>query len=328
MFMSLFPRRKSGGFTLVELLVVIAIIGVLIALLLPAVQQAREASRRMQCTNHLKQIALALHNYHDTFQVFPSAAYCGGPNRVTGTGDITHCHTWIESLFPFLEQQAIFARIDFKVAHHQGVNPEILNTIDLDSLYCPSDPDAGLFVNSREPSYTPGTTFGGKSMGANYRPNAGPLHMNTCPVPAMNPNINCKSTAGARLDVDAPGMFNGGNDAYDFAKCTDGTSNTFLVGEHLPAYNTFGMYFASHMHIGTINPPPNNHKIVTDCVKTDTRISTPNCYAEMGGFMSQHPGGLNMAMTDGSIRFIPETVDYVTWCYLGDKADGEPVKLP
>jgi len=318
--------RRRPGFTLVELLVVIAIIGVLIALLLPAVQQAREAARRMQCTNHLKQIALALHNYHDTYQVFPSAAYCGGANRVTGTSDIAHCHTWIESLFPFLEQQAVFDRIDFKVANHQGVNPEILNTVDLASLYCPSDPDAGLFVNSREAGYTPGTTFGGKSMGANYRPNAGPLHMNTCPVAAMSPNINCKSTGGARLDVDAPGMFNGGNDSYNFADCTDGTSNTFLIGEHLPAYNTFGMYFASHMHISSTNTPPNHHKVNTTCTKTDSRISS--CYSDMGGFMSQHPGGVNMALSDGSIRFIPETVDYVTWCYLGDKADGNPVELP
>jgi len=319
-------RATHRGFTLVELLVVIAIIGVLVALLLPAVQQAREAARRMQCTNHLKQLALALHNYHDTYQKFPAAAYCGGPVRVSGTTDIARCHTWIESLFPFIEQGPVFDQIDFSVGNNLGVNPAILNTIDIASLYCPSDPDAGMFVNTRENAYTPGPDFGGKSMGANYRVSAGPLHMNTCTIPAMTPNINCKSTGGARLAVDAPGMFNGGNKSYKFASAEDGTSNTFLLGEHLPAYNTFGMYFASHMHISTTNPPPNYFKVRDDCPKSDTRIGT--CYAHMGGFHSRHPGGLNMAMTDGSITFIPETIDYMVWNFLGDKADGQPVTLP
>lgn len=93
-------KIRSRGFTLIELLVVIAIIAVLIALLLPAVQQAREAARRTQCKNHLKQLGLALHNYHDTFLVFPGASYCGVP----GSSTIAHCHTWLESLLPYIDQ--------------------------------------------------------------------------------------------------------------------------------------------------------------------------------------------------------------------------------
>jgi prepilin-type processing-associated H-X9-DG protein len=99
-----------------------------------------------------------------------------------------------------------------------------------------------------------------------------------------------------------------------------------LLGEHLPAYNTFGMYFASHMHISSTNPPPNYFKVRDDCPKTDTRVGT--CYAHMGGFNSLHPGGLNMAMTDGSVTFIPETIDYRVWNFLGDKEDGQAVTLP
>jgi len=310
--------KRRPGFTLVELLVVIAIIGILVALLLPAIQAAREAARRTQCTNNLKQLGLALHNYHDTFERLPSAAYCKG-------NAIGHCHTWIETLFPFIEQQTVFDQINFSVDNHQGVNPSVLNGLLIDGLLCPSDPDAGLFPNSRESGYTPGS---GESMGANYVPCAGPLHMNECTVAALSPNINCKSTGGARGDVDAPGMFNGGRDSYQFRDCLDGTSNTFLVGETLPAYNTFNMYFASHMHIGTCNVPPNAFKIAaysTGCPKHDVRPSSPRCYARMGGYNSQHPGGVLMALTDASTVFIADTIDYRTWCFLGDKADKEAV---
>jgi prepilin-type N-terminal cleavage/methylation domain-containing protein len=314
--------RKSKGFTLIELLVVIAIIAILIALLLPAVQQAREAARRTQCKNNLKQLGLSLHNYHDTYNLLPGASYCG----VTGTTTIARCHTWVEMLLPYFEQAALFSQIDFKVANHQGVNPSVLNGWINAGLMCPSDPDSGLYPNSREASYTPGT---GNSLGANYVPSAGPLHMNVCPVPALVPNTNCLSTGGAREAVSAPGMFNGGYRSYAFRDCTDGTSNTFLIGETLPLYSTFHMYFASHMHIGTQNPPPNFQKTYTPCNTTTftkdqlraTRQGT--CYAYMGGFMSQHTGGVQMCLTDGSVRFISENIDYNTWTFLGNREDGK-----
>jgi prepilin-type N-terminal cleavage/methylation domain-containing protein len=314
---------RAAGFTLVELLVVIAIIGILIALLLPAVQAAREAARQSNCSNNLKQLCLALQNYHDTVKVFPAAAYCG----VSGTTDIGHCHTWLESLLPYIEQQGAFQKINFKVANHQDVNPAILNTLRINTLACPSAPGARMFPNSRESSYAPGSTDGGQSMGAFYKPCAGPLHMNTCTIPALTPNINCKGNGGARLDERAPGIFTGGRRSYCMADCTDGTSRTFLLGETLPAYNTFDMYFASHMHIGTCNPPPNAHKLKTmpysQCVETNVRIDT--CYAHMGGFKSVHPAGVQMGFVDGSVHLISETIDYATWCYLGDKEDRQTV---
>ncbi len=317
----MFSRSRTAGFTLVELLVVIAIIGILVALLLPAIQAAREAARRTQCTNNLKQLGVGLHNYHDAHKVLPAAAYC------TAANTISHCHTWIESLLPFIEQQNWYDQINFRAWNHQGGNPAVLNDVVVGSLLCPSDPDSGLYPNAREFGYTPCVTCTtgdtSQSMGANYIPCAGPLHMNTCPIPAMTPNINCRVRA-ARLDVEAPGMFNGGRISRSLANCRDGTSNTFLLGETLPIYSTFHMYFASHMHIGTSNPPPNYHKIYTACPKSrSARLDT--CYAHMGGFMSEHPGGLHMVLTDASVRFVSDSVDYVTWCYLGDRTDGKAV---
>ncbi len=315
-------RSQSRAFTLVELLVVIAIIGILVALLLPAIQAAREAARRSQCSNNLRQLAIGLHNYHDTHGTLPAAAYCGG--GVVGTSAINNCHTWIATLFPFIEQGAIHDQIDFGVANNRNNNPDVLNNLVIGTLMCPSDPDRGLYPNSRESAYTPIGPADSQSLGANYVVCAGPLHMNTCPIPAMSPNINCKSTGGARMDVDAPGMFNGGRRAYHFALCNDGTSNTFLLGESLPVYSSFHMYFASHMHIGSNNPPPNYHRIYTACPKSrDQRIS--NCFAHMGGFKSMHPGGLHMAMVDASVVFINESIDYRTWVLMGDKDSGQPI---
>lgn len=330
--------KTKQGFTLVELLVVIAIIGILVALLLPAIQAAREAARRSECSNNLKQLALALHNYHDTHRTFPASSYCNIANAPVGRWE--HCHSWVESVLPYLEQAAWFDQIDFGVWNNQGVNPSVLNAIWIPSLMCPSDPDRGLYVNSRDGNYTPYTGSGdaGKSMGANYRGSAGPVNLNQCAIPAMNPNINCKflkgsrpagGSAGPRWDDDSPGMFSGGFVAYDFTSCKDGTSNTVFIGETLPIWNSLDMYFSGHMHVGTMNVPPNYHKVDPSCGKAKTsRGGGGTCaYAPswMGGYKSEHPGGVQVAMTDGSVRFINDGINYALWCYLGDKDDGQAI---
>jgi prepilin-type N-terminal cleavage/methylation domain-containing protein len=126
------------GFTLVELLVVIAIIGILIALLLPAVQAAREAARRSQCTNNMKQIGLALHNYHDTHKTFPPAAIWGTPNtpaNVLGRLPDPYHHTWCTAILPFMEQQPLYDTVDFRL---RAWGQTIVST-QVQTLRCPSD---------------------------------------------------------------------------------------------------------------------------------------------------------------------------------------------
>ncbi len=321
------PRR---AFTLVELLVVIAIIGILIALLLPAVQAAREAARRSQCSNNVKQLALALHNYHDSYKTFPGSAYC--PFN-PGGNTIQHCHNWVESILPYVEQGSAYDQIEFRIGNHQGNNTVVLGSITASVFQCPSDPDRGMYPNSRDQNYTPynasvtAPVTGGASLGANYVGCIGPSHVNSCVIPAMTPNINCKGTRYPRYEDEAPGMFTGGRKAYDFSKCSDGTSNTFLLGETLPIYDSLQMLFGSHAHMGSCNIPPNYHKIST-CPKSRDSRPPGNCYQQMSGFRSEHPGGLQMALTDGSVRFISETIDYPTWCYLGDRDDEQPVTVP
>jgi len=321
------PRH---GFTLVELLVVITIIGILISLLLPAVQSAREAARGVQCLNNLKQLALAMHNYHLANGILPAGGYC--PRSGSGCPHIAGCHGWLESLLPYIEQQAVYDRLDFKVPIFEGPNPGVLNGLVLPGLMCPSDSDAGLFENDRincggECVYLPGQ-HGTYSLGQSYGPSGGPLNMNGCAVPPWPDSRNCQSTNGGSMAYGAPGMFAGGPRAYRFDDCRDGLSNTLLAGERLPGVWGHAYYFNSHMNALTTNMPPNYHKVVGPTVCPDPVLPCSRGGPDCSGFQSRHPGGVHAALADGSVRFVSETIDYRTWVFLGDRADGEIAALP
>jgi prepilin-type processing-associated H-X9-DG protein len=309
------------------LLVVIAIIGILIALLLPAVQAAREAARRMQCTNNLKQLGLALHNYHSALETFPAGAYC---QKSVGENlpYYLNCHTWIETLLPYMEQKPLHDRIDFDVPNNIDPNPGVLNGIEIGGLACPSDPDAGLMDNDREDAYLPGPP-GTFSMAQSYPPSGGPLRMNVCLINDPETCL-CHRGGDGRQESCSPGMFSGGPWCFSIRDCTDGTSKTFLIGENLPIYSTFMMYFSGHMNVATTNSPPNYYKVNAEgCPKQPTeRYRDAPCYAYMAGFNSLHPGGVNICLTDGSVRFVSETIDYMVYNYLGNRSDGMTYPSP
>ena len=321
--------RHPRGFTLIELLVVIAIIAVLIALLLPAVQQAREAARRSQCKNNLKQLGLGLHNYHDTHRIFPSGNFCA-------MGGYSNCHVWAEAILPYIDQSAAYNQINFNTTMTNAANAALLNSLSIPMLYCPSDPDAGLTDNC-EP-YHPTTT--GKSMGQSYSPSGGPIaYETTCRIPALSPNINCiQGNGGSCRDLSAlagfggynnfgaPGMFSSGCRAWRISDCTDGTSNTFLMGESLPVYTSFLRYFCTVYNVASTNTAPNYYKS-SGCAKKTNGRASGSCADGMVGFNSMHVGGVHMMMSDGSVRFVSGNINYTNWQYLGNRNDGNVVTV-
>ncbi len=307
--------RTSGvsrGFTLIELLVVIAIIGVLIALLLPAVQAAREAARRAQCTNNLKQLALAMHNYNDANGSFPM----GAPTMVYRDRStlININHSCFVAILPQMEQQPLYNSVNFSLNIYRAIHSSVIGA-GISSLWCPSDPDATVKAYP----------YGMQDMAAgtfriNYTSYAGcaGLWFNwTRGTVAPNTNESFRAAA--------TGMFYT-NSAVRMADITDGTSNTILLGEHahsllVPAERSewhwwFDGYFGDTMFwsLCPINP---HRKLKTNTANN----STSNAYIE--SLSSFHPGGANVAMADGSARFLKDTINH--WAF--DPTTGKPYAI-
>ncbi|MDR0869474.1 MAG: DUF1559 domain-containing protein [Planctomycetaceae bacterium] len=335
--------KMRTGFTLVELLVVIAIIGVLIALLLPAVQAAREAARRMQCTNHQKQIALALHNYHDAYDSLPAQ---GSP--LMG-GFVSYDHyaglNVIVSVFPFLEQQARFEAIKIKAEQRRDggdvwalffTGPVYEETIN--AILCPTDPNKETksdHANNAKISYMFSLGDGSGKIDASMRVY---LAVGWDPTTVAN---ECEP--GTKR-----GLFHL-EDWKNLSACTDGTSNTIAVSEaalNITRYDDLrvkgGTYSGADMSPGdryvtpaacytAISPTDRNRlKGGGDIWRTHffqdgrtwngfhtiTPPNGPSCTAYTSeatySASSYHPGGVNGAYADGSVHFISETVDYGT----------------
>jgi prepilin-type processing-associated H-X9-DG protein/prepilin-type N-terminal cleavage/methylation domain-containing protein len=264
------PPRAA--FTLVELLVVIAIIGILIALLLPAVQAAREAARRTQCTNNLKQIGLALHNYHDTHGCFPMGWMIeddlGG--NISGWG-------WQVYLMPFMEQGALYDAIDpnhldlYDVYTNMSGTPEfrsILRT-DFDGTRCPSDDTDSPNPNRDLQGYDVATS--------NY----------ICSKGFFNPSGWTSQNNNGVLY---------GLSAIKFRDIKDGTSQTFAAGERCELHNSANWAGPAGLGNGANVTAP-----VSFMINDPT---TTNC------FSSYHPGGANFLFCDGSVTLISETIKY------------------
>ncbi|PQO44639.1 DUF1559 domain-containing protein [Blastopirellula marina] len=324
---------RKNGFTLVELLVVIAIIGVLIALLLPAVQQAREAARRMQCTNHMKQLGLALHNYHDTYGAFPAISY---DHEVNGGDEARHASwSWGTLILPQMEQGAAYDILAPSRPNrlHEAVNNatklQVLQT-PLTTWRCPSD--TGPALNSHyKINDGSGTAANRKELAtANY------VGVNSAG------DIDRSSTHNG---IFVPGTNVQGNKRWVIAMrdILDGTSNTAMVGER--AWMQSGVELGASVVFGhngnsdIENGSDYANGFITVVGGGKPHVNTidtcgAGCNDNDGrqGFSSMHPGGAQFLLGDGSVHFISENIDDniggatdSTYERLMNRYDGQPL---
>ncbi len=302
--------RQRLAFTLIELLVVIAIIAILIALLLPAVQQAREAARRSSCKSNLKQYGVAFHNYHDTHGTLPFAA----TNNKR--------HTWVTSLWPYVEQGNVYEAYDF--SRHFYETPNIVqNTTDgvvantLPLYYCPSDPGSELWQGDSywraRGNYV--VNWGNGSMATNIATTQAPFGF-----------ANAGTTAPK---------------ASKFRDFTDGTSNTMLLSEIRKASDgtmrdARGDFLNDDRNLGSF----------AFSTETGPNAGTDRCWCKDGSFVqgapcvdtgsndariaarSEHTGGVQVVFADGSTTFMSSNVDLTVWRSVGTMGGGEVVERP
>lgn len=297
MTVSTASRPARSGFTLIELLVVIAIIAILIALLLPAVQQAREAARRTQCRNNLKQIGLAMHNYHDVHSALPAGWI--GIDLSTGNADIEGRNgwCWASKILPYIDQANVYNQINFQLAVEDPANLIPRKTI-LSSFRCPSNAIAELTW-----TITDGTNDLAELSLSNYPGVFGTSEIHAC---EGNP---------APFQCSGEGMFYH-NSSLRFSNVIDGLSNTIMVGErkirHDPDWHT--------TWTGVV---PTGEETLESILGTTDH--TPNNPANhLDDFSSYHAGGAIFALGDGSARFIQQNIDLTVYQNLATRAGGEP----
>ncbi len=300
-------NRTAQAFTLVELLVVIAIIGILVALLLPAVQTARESARRTECTNHLKQLALALDEYEDTFQKYtPGRLGCDGINYGPCAGNPNSERVGTSGfvmILPFLEEQTLYESFDFSdgpwaiAGSTWLLKNEDAIKVRPEFMVCPSDALTEPYV----------TTGGKPAAIGSYALNMG----------SRGPTWGIDSR---RVKVENTGMF-----MYKVARrraeITDGMSQTMFVGETIDGHT------AESRNIWT-----NAGRHLSSLRSTDNPLNTPTGtgvtvdlygYSTNGCFASMHPGGANFAFGDGHVVFMSENVDLRTYRSMSTRSEGE-----
>lgn len=393
------PFLRRRAFTLVELLVVIAIIGILIALLLPAVQAAREAARRSTCTNNLKQLGLALNNYNDVYNHCPigqgdwnqdTNVFAGNGFQGYPTDNFPARGSPMVGLLPFMEQQAVYSQMNFNV-ESMGINwqqsgpngiipnvgdqlttagvtpgqpPNAIGYSRIPALVCPSDTKVSVNTGWNNGAQTWVSGNGAKRFLSNYAPCIGSQSITNTGTPissltGVSPYTS--QTSGWQQQIVPYGSWfgTGGrvqgwgfidqdasqNNSGIFATCywssrfqdiSDGTSNVIAFGEYRPWCSTWnvtrdGFWGANSYWPGTTSAP----------------INMPVCYQEPGylqmvalgfmgnsylgsngqgdGFKSSHPSGALFVMADGSVHFLPETINYEIYQRLGDRRDGHDV---
>ena len=365
-------RTERQGFTLIELLVVIAIIAVLIALLLPAVQSAREAARRAQCTNNLKQIALALHNYHTAIGTFPTGSIPGPSYGITPTYGWA---TWgpLALMLPYLEQGPLYNSCNFSWGLQGGIGYHVNLTqqlVKINSFLCPSDglvgqgsgssnsylgsigvttdwycggnpvcsatstaPSTGIFARTQ--------TYGVQSCLPTAHQTRSPTPRCCAPTTPRHPAFPSAGPSAhpiARGGRDAIQQFGGSGAMYTQLNATTNVTALmadislcnadYTAGKNLGSTGTYGRLWAfGDLGAGTINTlitPSNPQVLWADC-RLDAHVNNFEFDSGYHQAASNHPGGVNTAFADGSVRFVKSSIAQRTWWALGTRSSGEIV---
>jgi prepilin-type N-terminal cleavage/methylation domain-containing protein/prepilin-type processing-associated H-X9-DG protein len=312
--------RRRRGFTLIELLVVIAIIGILIALLLPAVQKVRAAANAAKCKNNLKQIGLALANYESDFQKYPDGSYCI---------DTNHCYQdWAISILPYMEQDNLYHLFDPGLVSEQQSDAAIGQLVK--TFVCPTDPDA----------FSPMRPYGGPGSGKLYMPSNYKGVEGVTEHPDLPKDCYWDRYDNAyRLMLAARGpMFRGllhvrrvesGLVAERVANISDGLSNTIMVGEYTTttseSHRAFWAYSYWEWNQSAVawNKPWILLPDYNDCMSHEPPNTDDSPCKR--GWSSLHPGGINFVFCDGSVRLLSRTIDMPTLAALATIAGGEVV---
>jgi prepilin-type N-terminal cleavage/methylation domain-containing protein/prepilin-type processing-associated H-X9-DG protein len=348
-------KQWSRGFTLVELLVVIAIIGILVALLLPAVQAAREAARRMSCSNTLKQLGLALHNYHDTYKRFAIASTHNDLNSGPNDGNVNN--PWVAGpwrkgsmlvkILPFMEQTPLFDSINFmgdvdaQLSRALTANPPGLgfggaNGKKMSVYICPSDGTTAKYVTNVEGFYNYAPNIGNQNMSAQYGCNVFPNDsFNTRAAGILGGNLfrnGGSGHGGSNTSNGISGVFSRYRYSASFSEISDGTSNVIAMGEILPGcgdHHRGGWWNSNALWTATTGGINYN-----TCGKMGVRIDGTTSFPcndyrnwmTSQAYKSDHPGGAQFVFCDGSVNFLSNTVDYLTYQQMGSRNDGESLR--
>jgi prepilin-type N-terminal cleavage/methylation domain-containing protein/prepilin-type processing-associated H-X9-DG protein len=307
--------RSRSGFTLIELLVVIAIIAILIGLLLPAVQKVREAAARMQCSNNLKQLGIAVHTYNDTFGRLP---YNWSPNDY-GYDDNGRSWSWLSQILPYIEQGNLYTQGQLgtagALAGPQPAAPILsfnsaaaVHATMIKTFQCPSDPNSQTVSTNR----ANGSTGSGCGV-TNYK------------------GVSGSNWAWGSWTNNGPSGNNNGLDAGDgffyrhdnrrsltLLGVTDGLTNTLMVGEDLMAINVHCGWPRANYSNGTVAIPLNN-----GLVSGQPGFNNPGDWPNLYSFRSRHTGGANFALGDGSVKFVRQSIDIAQYRAAGTITGGE-----
>ena len=325
-------HRAARAFTLVELLVVMAIISLLVGLLLPAIQAAREAARRMQCSNNLKQTGLAMHQYHDTYQCFPPGNVSTRIASSLSGWTIPTRTNWAIELLPRLELGGLYSQYHHELDNHDSKNKDVIQQ-SVSVFSCPSDPRVdGLELPLPGLAALPSIQM--KYHKGSYRGMAGRSDLMYTSVPDHGLWVYSgfwqihRAHPGWRgvFHVVGPGSL---NQCESTATILDGTSNTIAVGERhgAPEYRRYDTLWANSTVLSTSQAVPISatlraHRFL-DCVATSNRWK--DCTM---GWGSYHPDGGNWLLCDGSVRYLSATVNVFTFCEMASIAGGEAVQVP